>query len=334
VDPATGRRAGVQAAYPDGVSDFKPMVEFGRAALSFGSTKYPGVPYPFPKTTIVLGSADEEYPMMVNDGTNVGSADVAKLPENAFTGFVATHEIFHSWFPFYMGINEKRYPFMDEGMTTTFEYLRNREVLGVEAADQLFKDFRIYRVNWADALSGNDLPIIIPYDSLYGQSPVFAFNQYGKAATGFLALRDLMGEDAFKTALHEYMARWHGKRPLPWDMFNTFNNAGVGDYTWFINNWFFGYNYMDLGLGEVRSENGTHSVTVLNKGGMAMPFDLVLTYGDGSTERLHRTPVVWKDTPRGTEVMIATAKQLLKVELDTGIFVDFQPADNSWKAKP
>jgi hypothetical protein len=67
------------------------------------------------KPTIVLGSADEEYPMMVNDSSNLGSAYAAALPENAFTGFVAAHEILHSWFPFYMGINEKRYPFMDEG---------------------------------------------------------------------------------------------------------------------------------------------------------------------------------------------------------------------------
>jgi len=43
---------------------------------------------PYPKTTIVLGSADEEYPMMVNDSSNVGSAYAATLPENAFTGFV------------------------------------------------------------------------------------------------------------------------------------------------------------------------------------------------------------------------------------------------------
>lgn len=333
-DTATGRRAGVQAAYPDSATDFRPMVEFGRAAIAFGSTQYPGVPYPYPKTTIVLGSADEEYPMMVNDSSNVGSADAAKLPENAFTGFVATHEILHTWFPFYMGINEKRYAFMDEGWTTAFEYLRNREVLGVEAADSLFKDMRVVRVGWSLETSGGDLPVVTPHDSLFGQVAVSSFNPYGKAATGFLALKDLMGDDAFRTALHEFMARWHGKRPLPWDMFNTFNNAGVGDYTWFFNNWFFGYNYMDLGLGDVVTNDGAHRVSVHNVGGMAMPFDLVLTYDDGSTERVHRTPAVWKDTPRLTQVELSSTKPLRKVVLDTGIFMDFQPGDNTWQAAP
>ena len=73
------------------------------------------------------------------------------------------------------------------------------------------------------------------------------------------------------------MERWHGKRPLPWDMFNSFNNAGVGNYNWFFNNWFFGYNYMDIGLGEVRSDGDAHKIQVKNMGGMAMPFDLVMT---------------------------------------------------------
>ena len=330
VDPATGRRASVQAAYDEKATDFKPMVDTAQKALRFASTVFPGVPYPYPKTTIFLGSADEEYPMMVNDGSNVGSSEAAEYPENAFTGFVATHELLHSWFPFYMGINEKRYPFMDEGMTTAFEYLRNREVLGQAAADKLFKYMRVDRVGWKEATSGNELPVITPYDSLSGQTPVFAFNQYGKAALGFLALKDLMGDDGFRKALHEYMARWNGKRPLPWDMFNTFNDVGLGNHNWFFHNWFFGYNHMDLSLAGVRTTGGAHTVTVRNPGGMAMPFDLVLTYADGSSERVHRTPKVWQTDPRSTKVVVRSGKALKSVALDTGIFVDFNPADNSW----
>ena len=52
-----------------------------------------------------------------------------------FSRFVAEHEIAHSWFPFYMGINESRYAFMDEGWATTFELLIGRADLGKEKAD-------------------------------------------------------------------------------------------------------------------------------------------------------------------------------------------------------
>jgi hypothetical protein len=108
VDPATKRRTSVQAAYADSATDFRSIVESARKTLQFASTVYPGVPYPYPKTTIVLGSADEEYPMMVNDASNLPDPYAGKLPENAYTEFVVAHEILHSWFPFYMGVNEKR----------------------------------------------------------------------------------------------------------------------------------------------------------------------------------------------------------------------------------
>ena len=332
VDPATGRRASVQAVYADSATDFRTMVASAQQTLRLASTTYPGVPYPYPKTTIVLGSADEEYPMMVNDGSNIGSSSAKALPEDAFTGFVAAHEILHSWFPFYMGINEKRYPFMDEGWTTAFEYLRNREVLGVPSADKLFQDFRV--IGLVTPTSGYELPIITPHDSLWGQTPVFSANPYGKAALGYLALRDLMGHEQFLAALHEFMTHWHGKRPLPWDMFNTFNRVGPADYTWFFQNWFFGYNYMDLAVDGAQPDGDDQVVRVRNVGGLAMPFDLVLVYADGSTERVHRTPAAWRQDGRRTEVRVGGTKPLRTVTIDTGIYVDFNPSDNAWPAEP
>jgi hypothetical protein len=331
VDPATGRRASVQAAYAKPATDFLTAVSSAQQTLKFASTQYPGVPYPYPKTTIVLGSADEEYPMMVNDGSNLKMGYAATLPENAFTDFVAAHEILHSWFPFHMGVNEKRYPFIDEGWTTTFEYFRNREVLGVPLADRVFKDFRMAGLE--TPMSGLELPIITPHDSLWGQTTVFGLNQYGKAAVGYLALHDLMGEGPFRAALHEFIARWNGKRPLPWDMFNTFNDVSGTNLNWFFQNWFFSYNYMDLALDGVRSQDGAQVVTVRNPGGLALPFDLVLEYADGSSERVHHTPAAWRANGRVTEVPITGGKALRSVQLDTGIFVDANPGDNVLQAQ-
>jgi len=202
----------------------------------------------------------------------------------------------------------------------------------VTTADALFKAFRTSVL--ALPLSGLDLPIITPHDALFGQATVFGYNQYGKAALGYLALKDLMGDAAFRTALHTFMARWNGKRPLPWDMFNSFNDAGVGNYDWFFRNWFFSYNHMDLAVDGVRSAGGVQTVAVRNPGGMAVPFDLVLTFADGSSERVHRTPAAWQADGRKTEVPVAAGKTLKSVTLDTGIFVDANPGDNAWKAEP
>jgi hypothetical protein len=113
-------------------------------------------------------------------------------------------------------------------------------------------------------LSSLELPIITAHDALFAQSHVFGFNQYGKAALGFLALKDLLGDAAFRTAPHAFMA-------------------------------------------------------------------LVPACTDGCSERVHLTPAAWQADGRRTEVRIAGGKALRAVSLDTGIFVDANPAGNSWK---
>ena len=59
--------------------------------------------------------------------------------------------------------------------------------------------------------------------------------------------------------------------------------------------------------------------------------DLAVTYADGSSERIHRTPEAWKDNPRETTIALPSAKPVAGVTIDTGIFEDFQPSDNNWK---
>ena len=334
VDPKTSRRASVQSAYNEAAKDFKPMVEFGKRTLAWASTNYPGVPYPYSKTSIILGGtegADEEYPMMVNDASNVDSEEAKLIPNYGYTRFVAAHELLHSWFPFYMGINEKRYPFMDEGWTTAFEHLITKEDLGEELAIALFKKIRV--TSWSRPGIGNDIPIITPHDALFKLgSSAFSDNPYGKPALAYLALKELMGDVAFKKALHEFMARWNGKHPLPWDMFNTFNDASGQNYNWFFNNWFFSYNYLDLAVKSVQPIVGGYILQVENVGGMAMPFDVNVVYADGSKASLRQKPRIWKDTPQTATIQINSPKKLKSLTLEGGIFMDFNPADNTWKS--
>jgi hypothetical protein len=82
----------------------------------------------------------------------------------------------------------------------------------------------------------------------------------------------------------------------------------------------------------VRGEGGEQVVIVHNPGGMAVPFDLVLEYADGTSERVHRTPAVWQADGRRTDVPVAGGKALRAVTIDTGIFMDANPGDNAWAA--
>ncbi|MFN8484695.1 MAG: M1 family metallopeptidase [Anaerolineae bacterium] len=321
VDPATKRRASVQAAYGADATRWTEMVKVAKEALAFGSTEWPGVPYPYSKTTAFVGGADEEYPMMINDSAEGPSQ------ANGSIRFVAAHELLHSYFPFYMGVDERRYPMLDEGWTTAFEYLFNIKDLGEGVATDLFKEFRVKEL--VPPRNDLDIPIITPADALRG--PIASSNAYGRAALGYLALKDLMGEEAFKKALREFMARWNGKRPLPWDMFNTFNNVSGQDLTWFFQNWFFETNYMDLGIGEVKKAGNGYAIQVKNVGNTPIPFNVIAVYDDGTTETLHQTPAIWKGSPRLATVTLNSSKPLKSVTLDGGIFMDATPADNVWK---
>lgn len=69
VDDATGRRASAQAAYNDTAADYHYMAGFTRHSLNWFSHKWPGVPYPYEKSTVFQGYGDMEYPMMVNNNT-------------------------------------------------------------------------------------------------------------------------------------------------------------------------------------------------------------------------------------------------------------------------
>ena len=320
VDPATKRRASVQAAYDNGTADFRAAVKDGQNSLGWFSTNWPGIPYPFPKMTVFQGFADMEYPMMVND---------SPIADPKFAQLVEDHEIAHTYFPFYMGINESRYAFMDEGWATTFELLIGRAENGPAAADEFYKRFRVNR--WIhDPSTAQDLPIITPSSEL---AAGYGNNAYGKPSLSYLALKDMLGDVLFKKCLHEYMARWHGKHPIPWDYFNSFNSASGQDLNWFFHNWFFTHNYIDLAVGPLTKGKQGTEIVVRNIGGFAVPFDVVVTYADGSTETRHQTPAVWRANPQQTTVMIPGEKAVRSVALDGGIFMDANEKDNRTAGK-
>lgn len=319
VDAATRRRASAQAAYNDTAADFHHMVSFAKEALRWLSTQWPGIPYPYEKTTVFQGYAGMEYPMMANDET---------YADTTFSRFVAMHEIAHTYMPFYMGINETRYGFMDEGWATTFELLFNRDLMGKEKADAFYKQFRVE--GWInDPAPDEDLPIITPGPGLNGGG--LGNNEYGKPSLGYLAVKEILGDDLFKKCLHVYMDRWHGKHPLPWDFFYTINDASGKDLNWFWNNWFFSHYYIDLAVKNVVKTTGGYTLTIQNIGGMAAPFDVVVTYADGSSDRVHQTPLIWQANQKLATTRIATKKAIQSIQLDGGIYMDADVSNNSWK---
>ena len=314
-----GRRVSTQAAYKASASDFKLSVQNANYALDWYSKNWPGVPYPFPKMSVFQGFADMEYPMMVND---------ASTGSPVFSRLVQDHEIAHSYFPFYMGINESRYAFMDEGWATTLELLIGIAENGKEKAESFYKQFRVN--GWIrDKSTEEDIPIITPANVLNGAG--YGNNAYGKPSLGYLAMKDLLGDELFRKCLHEYMSRWHGKHPIPWDFFFTLNDASGRKLNWFWNNWYFTNYYIDLAIQHVSKTDAGYQLTIVNIGGFAAPFDVQVKYQDGTSERMHETPAFWQADQKTGMVNIKTNKPVQSIVLDGGIFMDADESNNEWK---
>jgi hypothetical protein len=319
VDRKTGRRATVHAAYKASAKDYPYMVGFAKQSLEWLSNHWPGIPYPYEKTSVFQGEADMEYPMMVNDNT---------FTDTTFSRFVVMHEIAHTYMPFYMGINETEWGFMDEGWATTFEYLFNVDKMGEKAASDFFKRFRVN--GWMRAIAGGmEEPIMTPGTKL--KPFTLGDNEYGKPSLGYLAVKDLLGDELFKKSLQEYMARWHGKHPTPWDFFNSINSASGQDLKWFWDSWFFANHHIDFAVTGVTTNGGNAAIQVQNKGGMPAPFDVIVTYDDGSTATLHQSPGIWQKGEKEATIQFAPKGTIRSVKLEGGIFMDANSKDNEWK---
>ncbi len=317
IDSLTKRRAAMQTAYNDTTSSFRTLAAEGAHALNWYSHHYPGVPYPFGKMTAFQGNANMETPGMINDSSLPGIDNRR----------VANHEIAHTWFPFYMGTNETRYAFMDEAWASFLELLIAPSFMDSLQADEMYKSGRIAR--WANnPAATTDVPIITPSFEL---KEAYRINAYGKPSLAYMALKDMLGDKMFKKSLLEYMDRWHGKHPIPWDFFYSFNDASGKNLNWFWNNWFFTPYYMDIAVDKLVRKNDGYVLTVKNIGGFAIPFSLKMTFADGTTRRLHQTAMVWEKDQKLATISLPSLKGLKSLDLDTDMFVDYNPADNSYK---
>ncbi|MDP4116124.1 MAG: M1 family metallopeptidase [Bacteroidota bacterium] len=155
VNKSTGRRVFIDAVYNKNSKDYYQVAKTARDEINYMSNVLPGYPFPFPKETVFNGVGGMEYPMMVNDSS---------VPDSDMVG-LAAHEISHSYFPFFMGINESKHAWMDEGWAAYIDYMTASALYNI----QLIKNSRVAQYKKAIGTDA-DVPIIV--DSRYLKSPV------------------------------------------------------------------------------------------------------------------------------------------------------------------
>ncbi|HTJ12498.1 MAG TPA: M1 family metallopeptidase [Dinghuibacter sp.] len=312
VDPATGRRTRVDAAFNPWHKDFVEVIDFARKTVASMSYRFPHWPYPYPHETVFDGLDQMEYPMMVNDNP------LSNRPE---TIFLTDHEIFHTMFPFYMGVNETKYAFMDEGWATIGEWVISPMV------DSTVQDHDGIGAYSSRAGDEQDLPIITPSNN--ETDLAYYLNSYPKPGLGYYYARDMLGDSLFLKGVHDYIRTWHGKHPIPIDFFACMNRGTGRNLDWFWDRWFYQAGYPDLAIAAVRG----HAVVVVSKGIKPVPIDLTVYFADGRTETIHRSIAVWEHATSVT-VPVAGKGDIRKVTLRGPFDADRNTKDNEFIVQP
>ncbi|GAB3919799.1 M1 family metallopeptidase [Mucilaginibacter myungsuensis] len=277
VDPKSGRRTRVDAVFNPEHKDYYEVVNYARKTVEAMSYRFPKWPFPYPHETVFDGLDQMEYPMMVNDNPLPDAADAIELTD---------HEIFHTMFPFYMGINETKYAWMDEGWATIGEWLVSPMI------DPKIVD--LYGVERTEQTAGTeeDQPIMTLTTQTAGASEFT--NAYPKPAMAYLYLKDMLGDELFTKALHHYISNWHGKHPGPYDFFNSINAGAGRDLNWFWQRWFFDRGVADLAIDKVTADKANYSVTIRSVGNKPVPVDLLVEYTDGTNKTIHHDMSAWE----------------------------------------
>jgi hypothetical protein len=320
VDSAKNRRVWINSAYPQTQNDYSNVIHLARESIKYLSYRFPGVPYPYSKHTTFHGllGGGMEYPMMANN--NYYSDSVMRFD-------VTGHEIAHNYFPFYVHINEREYAWMDEGWVTVFGH---RLILdNGYSRDQLFMEPTAGYSRAGRLL--NNTPLMMPSSMLTMMTEINHY--YIKPVQANFLLLDIMREAGVDNPLPEYINRWAGKHPTPYDFFFTMNDIIGEDLAWFWNPWFFEFGYPDLGIKEVRQSGNQVEITIEKKGNQPVPVHLVLTFPDNLTETVTASIRVWQDGRQEHVMKIKTDREVLKVTLGSEEVPDVNPGDNSWEKK-
>lgn len=313
-------RSGIHAFYrPDATGPWDRSAEFSQFSIEFLSDYF--LPYPYPHMTAVEGiiGGGMEFPMITLVG---GNRNVSSLFGVTF------HEIAHMWFPMLVGQNEKRFTWMDEGLTS---FNTN------EGASSFFSEDRwapgrqgYYRI----AGTGLEVEPMRHGDRYPLTTPARGLASYSKPAVALHALRAIVGDDAFQRAYRTYAARWVDKHPYPEDLFNTFEDVIGEDLDWFWTTMFYETWTLDQAVASVETRGDMATVTIDDLGVSPFPVLLTLTYEGGAT-REERIPVdVWLGGARRATLEAPArldGNPLVRAEIDAALALpDVERSNNVW----
>jgi hypothetical protein len=314
----------INAFYRQNAPRWRNAVRFSQQSITHHS-QFTGLKYPYPHMTAVEGEniigGGMEYPMM----TLIGA--YTEAPSDTSFYSVVSHELAHMWVPMVVGVDERRYGWMDEGTTDFNENEARGDLFPGGGNPHLVEQGQYAQL----ASRGLDVRELTWTD--YVTPPALGgFATYTKPSTLLYALRGLIGDDTFRRGYSRYMNGWAFKHPKPYDFFNAFNTAAGKDLGWFWSTWYDNTWSLDQAVRSVTDGAGGTTIVVEDHGNAPMPARLVITRQNGQTERREVPVETWLAGARTATITLpAGGSPVVKVEIDPERwFPDVNRGNNTW----
>lgn len=274
------------------------LTKMQQKTMKHFSEDVPGIPYPYPEfTTCVMGvsGGGMETPMMANNGgPGLG---------------VTVHEMFHTYFPMYVRVNEKRFAWMDEGWAD-FNTAYVSQKYFQEDNSLLIENFSASVGNTLGTIS--DLPLIT--STQFMDNSNYGYASYPLPAFMYTILLHHLGDELFRKCYKEYISTWAKKSPTPYDFFYTFERVSGQDLSWFWEPWFFSYGDVDISISSF--QKGKLKIT--NKGNRPVPVVISVNYEDSTTWSADYSASSWKSKNTITK-KIPSYKKITSLSLNQRI---------------
>jgi len=303
----------ISTAYPMAKEeDYKEVTLVQQKTMKHFSEDIPGIPYPYPSFTTFIGlrGGGMEFPMMANnDGPGKG---------------VTIHEMFHTYFPMYVRINERRFAWMDEGWADFITALVTYKYFSDEGNTASFYSSFKFGMQSTIGTIG-DLPTVTSSQYMGNN---YGYHSYALPGFTYALLYQHLGEEKFLEVFREYIHRWAKKSPTPYDFFYTFEDVSGEDLSWLWESWYFKMGYPDVAIESYK--NG--KLVVKRLGERPVPVSVNVEYqtkinGKPKTYSTIIGSSAWQDDNKRLSIRIPNEKQVESFALNSD-FPDFNELDN------
>ncbi len=200
---ASGRIIDVYSFYtPTAIPAWRHSIQFIKDAVRFRSALIGE--YPFNVVTAVQAWQGDE------GGTEYPTITAIHIPKGTDKDLDLTieHEVGHNWFYAVLGTDERRYPWMDEGINSYY--------------DNRYTDLKYPASGHATWLA-NKMPISTPAEDFTADN--YGLFTYTKTAVWMKLLQDTLGPILLDSCMREYFRAWQFRHPYPGDFKAVITNT-------------------------------------------------------------------------------------------------------------